>query len=310
MANTPVDMLLEGSDITAHYFHVDAVRDGAIPDHDVAFLAIGEADANRPYLETLMPLLPGWPRPVMNAQPERILAMTRDKVSAALALEPSVACPPTVKRARQELAAVATGAGDLAGLLPEHPAYPVIVRPVNTDRGEGPERAYSNADLADFLRRHSCEQLYVAPFVDYSREDGLFRKYRVTFIDGQAFAAHLAVSSHWIVHYISAGMTESAEKRNEEELWMRDFDTEFAVRHAAAFAAIQRQVGTDYFSIDCAETRDGRLLFFEVDVASIVHALDCPMTFPYKKPAMVKVFGAFIEALQRRCGAAVIKQAA
>ena len=44
---------------------------------------------------------------------------------------------------------------------------------------------------------------------------------------------------------------------------------------------------------------DGRLLIFEVDNAMIVHAMDDEGMYPYKKPAMQKVFTAFRRLLTR-----------
>ncbi len=80
---------------------------------------------------------------------------------------------------------------------------------------------------------------------------------------------------------------------------MEGFDAGFARRHASAFAALHRRIGLDYFAVDCAETQDGGLLIFEADVAMIVHDLDPPDLYPYKKSQMRKVFDAF-EALLRR----------
>lgn len=81
---------------------------------------------------------------------------------------------------------------------------------------------------------------------------------------------------------------------------MRDFDSVFALRHAAAFEALHRHFGLDYFGIDCAEMPDGRLLLFEADVAMIVHDLDPSGTFPYKKPAMRRLFDAFAAMVRAR----------
>ena len=100
-----------------------------------------------------------------------------------------------------------------------------------------------------------------------------------------------------MIHYLNAGMAESAEKRAEEARFMADFDTGFAVRHAAAFKVINERIGLDYLGIDCAETRDGKLLIFEVDSCMIVHAIDPVDVFPYKQPQMRKVFDAFYRML-------------
>ncbi len=127
-----------------------------------------------------------------------------------------------------------------------------------------------------------------------------FGKLRVVFIDGRPFASHMGVSSNWMIHYVNAGMDESAEKRGDEDRWFASFDNDFAVRHAKALAAIHARVGLDYVTIDCAEAPDARLLVFEVDNAAIVHAFDDPKIFPYKRPAMRKVFDAFRTMLFER----------
>jgi hypothetical protein len=108
----------------------------------------------------------------------------------------------------------------------------------------------------------------------------------------------MAISDHWMIHYLNAGMMESAAKRTEEARFMAEFDRDFAVRHRAALAAIADRIGLDYVTMDCAETPDGRLLVFEAGNGMIVHAMDPPELFPYKEPQMRKVFGAF-EAMLR-----------
>ena len=149
---------------------------------------------------------------------------------------------------------------------------------------------------------HPAGEFYLAPFVDYSSPDGQFRKYRIVLVDGQPFICHLAISSHWMVHYLNAGMDDSADKRAEEAAGMAHFDEGFARRHAAALADIDARIGLPYLGIDCAETQDGRLLIFEVDNAMVVHAMDDPAKYPYKAPVMDKVFRAFEAMLHRAAG--------
>ena len=83
---------------------------------------------------------------------------------------------------------------------------------------------------------------------------------------------------------------------------MATFDDGFAARHREAFEALHTTLGLDYFGIDCAETPDGRLLVFEADVAMIVHAMDSAELYPYKKPAMARLFAGFIGGLKAHAG--------
>ena len=91
-----------------------------------------------------------------------------------------------------------------------------------------------------------------------------------------------------------------AGKRAQEEDAMASFDRTFARRHAAAFQALHERLGFDFYSIDCAETHDGRLLVFEADAAAIIHLMDPPDMFPYKQPQMHRVFAAFDAMLHDR----------
>ena len=202
---------------------------------------------------------------------------------------------------REILAGVAAGAVRLADLMPGAD-FPIIARPVGSHAGHGLEKLDDAPAAGAYLAAHPEAQFYLAPFVEYAGPDGKYRKQRIAFIGGRAFPSHFAVSDHWMVHYLSAGMAEDAARRAEEAHWMATFDEAFAVRHAAAFEALRRRLGLDYFGIDCAELPDGRLLLFEADVAMIVHDLDPVDVFPYKKPAMRRLFAAFQAELVRAAG--------
>jgi hypothetical protein len=184
-----------------------------------------------------------------------------------------------------------------AGLI-----FPVIVRPRGSHAGKGLAKLDEPAAIERYLGEHSQDMFFISRFVDYSSSDGLFRKYRIVFIGGQPYACHLAVAGRWDIWYLNAGMSESASKRAEEETFMRTFDAGFALRHRAAFSALADRVGLDYFTIDCAETKQGSLLIFEADNTAIVHDMDPPDIFPYKVPQMQKVFAAFAAMLYRRAG--------
>lgn len=158
------------------------------------------------------------------------------------------------------------------------------------------------ADLHSYLAVQDEGQFYLCPFINYRGADGLYRKQRIAFIKGKAFPSHFATSENWMVHYLSAGMAGNEARCAEEANWMLNFE-KFAERHGQAFAALCHRIGLDYFVIDCAEMPDGRLLLFEVDVAMIVHDMDLVEAFPYKKPAMGKLFAAFQDALHGSLGA-------
>lgn len=301
MANTPIEFLLEHSraNILLHYVDRDTATLDDVPEHDVAFVAVAESPANLAVLKCLEQLLVGWSGPMMNNAPARVVGLARDSVAQTLRDEPSILAPPTIRVSRDQLKALAEDKIRIDA-LEEIRSFPIIVRPSGTHAGNGLEKISAASELGPYLETLSDTDFFVAPFIDYSGVDGKFRKQRIAFIDGQAFASHLAVSDHWMVHYLSAGMAEHEERRAEEASWMAHFDSGFATRHARAFDALHRHFGLDYFAIDCAELSDGRLLIFEADIAMIVHSMDSRELFPYKTRPMRKLFQAFEKALTKR----------
>lgn len=302
MANSPVECLLEDSDVALDllYLAPDRPFPDSVPEHDALFVAVAESDANLPLLARLADWLRDWPRPVLN-RPERIAQLSRDGVCELLRGVPGMVLPQSVRVARSDLDRLAQGQTTVFARLGEGD-FPVIVRPIDSHAGHGLDKLDDADMLAAYLRTVDAEEFYLARFVDYRGADGLFRKYRVILIDGQPYACHMAISTHWMIHYLNAGMADDAAKRAEEAQFMADFDTGFARRHAEVFAAIQARTGLDYVGIDCGETASGDLLMFEVDSCMIVHAMDSLELFPYKPATMQKLFAAFRALLARSVG--------
>jgi hypothetical protein len=253
-------------------------------------------------------VLRSWPRPVLN-DPGRVAMgrigdLTRDGIARLFADAPSIHAPATVACPRDEIARHLAAGERIDAVLPGG-AWPLLVRPVGSHAGMQLERLTDADELAIYLDAISAEAFYLTSFIDYRNGDGLFRKLRVALIAGRPFLCHMAVSSHWMIHYVNAGMLEDAAKRADEARAMAAFPTGFAVRHEEAFRVIHERLGLDYVVLDCAEAPDGRLLLFEVEMAAIVHALDSPELFPYKIPQMQAVFRAFDRLLRATVQGAV-----
>ncbi|MFZ6770683.1 ATP-grasp domain-containing protein [Undibacterium sp. Di26W] len=308
MANTPLEFLVEDSDIALDLLYVGAGIPAIeqLPEHDVLFVAVGEADDKHELLLDLQALVDGWPRPVINA-PERITHLGRDGACALLQSGEGIEMPTSIRIDRPTLEKLGSGEIALSQLLPGDD-FPIIVRPLGSHAGHGLRKVVSPDAIPDYLQAVPSDEFYVARFVDYRSEDGQFRKYRIILIDGKPFISHMGISKHWMIHYLNAGMTESQEKRDEEKRFMENFDTDFAPRHLTAFAEITQRLGLDYVGIDCGETRDGKLLIFEVDSDMIVHAMDPIDMFPYKQAPMKKLFAAFRNMLLKAMAAAPVNQ--
>lgn len=297
--NTPIDCLLDGgdTDLTYYFATLQQPLPEVIPEHDAVLVALADSAANRPLLAALDKLLAGWERPVINP-PARIPCTERGAASELLQGVPGLAMPLTWLVARPQLLGVVNGSQALAAVCPDC-VFPVIVRPVGSQAGRDLARIEHAAALAEYLAVVPDAQFYVARFIDYSSADGLFRKFRIALIGGRPYACHMGISTNWMIHYVNAGMYDDAAKRDEEARFMDDFAA-FAARHAAALTALWQRSGLDYFCIDCAETRAGELLIFEMDHVMVVHAMDPVELFPYKQVHMRKVREAFVAYVDER----------
>ena len=303
MANTPLEFMLDGSSIALDMMYV--VPGAPLPaptEHDVALVAIDESDETAPVLREIERLVKFWPRPVVNA-PDRIAQLTRAGTWALLKSTPGIVMPMNVRIDRATFAKVGAGNVAIESIL-DGAGFPIIARPFWSQAGMGLGKLDSAGAINAYLREWVDAEFYLAPFVDYRSRDGLFRKARVAIIEGRPFVCHMAISQHWMIHYLNADMRNDAGKRAEEARFMANFDGEFGARHAAAFAAIAERSGLEYLPIDCAETADGNLLVFEAGTAMIVHSMDPPDLFPYKRPQMEKVFKAFQTMLHNAARAA------
>jgi hypothetical protein len=298
-SNTPIEFLLEdsGIELMTLYVIAEAELPEPLPDHDVAIVIASDSKDCRDALRKIARVSPNWPRPLLNP-PHLIGNLDRDKLHGLLRGIEGLEIPTIAAVTRvclSELSRSAMSPFDVATEL----TFPVIVRPRGSHAGAGLAKIDDPAAMGRYLGERAEQEFFISRFVDYAGSDGLFRKYRIVVIDGRPYACHLAVADRWDIWYLNAGMSLSASKRFEEETFMRTFDTGFAIRHRAALGRIVDRIGLDYFTVDCAETRNGSLLIFEADNTAIVHNMDPPDIFPYKLPQMRKVFDAFAAMLQR-----------
>ena len=239
-----------------------------------------------------------WPRPLLNP-PRLVCNLDRDKLHGLLRGVEGLEIPATAGATRMQLSGAAQSDFALAEIDPEL-NFPIIVRPHGSHAGVGLAKLDDVAAIGRYLTERPEQEFFVSRFVDYAGEDGLFRKYRIVFVEGRPYACHMAIAAQWDIWYLNAGMSDSPAKRLEEETFMYTFETGFARRHATALTALADRIGLDYFTVDCAENKQGELLIFEADNTAVVHNMDSPELFPYKPPQMRKIFEAFAAMLYGR----------
>jgi hypothetical protein len=178
----------------------------------------------------------------------------------------------------------------------------LVVRPVDTHRGDGLELVRAAGDLRSYLARRPGRYFNVTPFVDYRSPDGYYRKYRVFVVAGKPYAYHLAISEDWLVHYwrVAGLMSEHAWMRDAEQHFLREPEAVFPT-WATTFGEMAQAIGLDVFGVDCAVTQDGRVLVFECDPAAFAHCRDAvDEEFSYKYDYVPRIFAALEDLLEAR----------
>jgi hypothetical protein len=286
MTNTPLEFLASGAGarLDLVFIHPTQPLPQFLPDHDIAFCAISELAPE--VLARLTPWLAAWPRKVLN-KPPAAARLARETVAPLLAgidglVVPEADCvdPETLLKTPERW-------------------FPMLVRPAGTHAGHGLTLVRDRQALGVAVRELAAKRYHRTRFIDYRSRDGLYRKYRVALVAGRPLPCHMAISDRWMVHYLNAGMAFHAERRDEEASALEGFETGFGRRHGSAFTAISERLELDWAIIDCADAPDGQLLFFEADVAAIVHDMDPPDLYPYKRAAMNRVFEAFRSMVHR-----------
>jgi len=308
--NTPIEFLLEDSGIEVQTLYViDGMKlPERLPDHDVAIVVASDSEECRDALRIIDRAAADWPRPLLNP-PHLVGNLDRDKLHQLLRGIEGLDIPVTFNVTRGQLSDVAASRLSLSGIS-LGAQFPLIVRPRGSHAGVGLAKLDDCTAIDRYLEERPEQDYFVSRFVDYADEDGLFRKYRVVFVEGRPYACHMAIAGRWDIWYLNAGMSESAAKRLEEETFMRTFDAGFARRHQTAMAEMASRIGLDYFTIDCAENSRGELLVFEADNTAVVHNMDSPAVFPYKPLQMRIIFEAFAAMLHRRSRGGRREQAA
>ena len=288
MTNTPLEFLAQGANFTLHilYISADLPVPKSLPEHDIAMVAISELDRNLDSLPLAEQLLCQLGSKVLN-KPANIAKLSRDTISQSLQNLPGVTIPLTLRVTARQLIQQASERG-AQGIK-----YPIIIRPIDSHAGDHLAKLDTEDDLHLYLAKCNKPEYFIASFIDYRSADGLYKKYRIMIIDGKPFIAHMAISEHWMIHYLNAGMIENAQKRFAEAQAMGHFEQGFALKHQRAFALLTDKIDLDYYGLDCAETVDGELLIFEACASLSVHSMDCEKTFPYKKVQMQKIYDAF-----------------
>jgi glutamate/tyrosine decarboxylase-like PLP-dependent enzyme/glutathione synthase/RimK-type ligase-like ATP-grasp enzyme len=257
-----------------------------LPPHQVVFNAIGDADLAAPALAAAQSLLALTSAPVINP-PSAVLATGRAD-HARLARLPGVVVPTTVTLPRELVSSP-----EAAATVARHGfRFPLLLRTPGFHTGRHFLKVEAPEALPAAVAELPGKELTVIEFLNARGADGKVRKYRVMMIDGELYPLHVAISSHWKIHYFTAEMAESVDHRAEDAEFLENMPAVLGPRAMQALAHIQATLGLDYAGIDFGLSDTGDLLLFEANATMVVNPPEPDERWAYRRPAVERIFAA------------------
>ena len=259
----------------------------SLPRHQLVFNAIGDADLNGEALKAAQSVAALSGAPVLNS-PAAVLATGRSDNAERLGRIPGLIAPETVTLSREVL-----NSREAETTLTRHGLkFPLLLRTPGFHTGRHFVRVERASALADALDSLPGNELTAIQYLDSRGSDGKVRKYRVMLIDGHLYPLHVAISSHWKIHYFTAEMAERAEHRAEDAEFLENMPALLGPRAMAALEQIQSALKLDYAGIDFGLSPAGDLLLFEANATMVVNPPEPDERWAYRRPAVERIFGA------------------
>ena len=268
-----------------------------LPPHRLIFNAIGDADLAGEALAAAQSVIALSGAPVLNA-PAAVRATGRADNARRLMHLPGVIAPRTATLPRGLLTAP-----DAAATLAGHGLqFPMLLRSPGFHTGRHFIRVENSCELAAAVAGLPGEELTAIEYLDSRCADGKIRKYRVMAIAGRLYPLHVAISSHWKIHYFTAEMADNSEHRAEDARFLDNMAAVLGPRAMAALEAIQSVLGLDYAGIDFGLGPAGDVLLFESNATMVVNPPEPGERWAYRRPAVDRIFAAVRRMLLEKAG--------
>lgn len=224
---------------------------------DFAFNRICDPDDNMNGLEHAKQVVEQFKIPVLN-HPEKVLATRRDVLYQRFANYKGIVVPKTVRLAPKYCR-------DVRALIEQGEiSLPCIFRPVGGHNSRGITLIKEPSDV-DELECFAFDgrDYYISEFYDCRDSDGLYRKFRVIYVDGKIYPRHLFVSDNWCVD----AKTKHIEEKyfNEEKLFLENFHSCLGEEVISRLNGFCAKIGLDFFGLDLNMRPDGTLVLFEAN---------------------------------------------
>ncbi len=268
-----------------------------LPEHQIVFNAIGDADLCRQALDRAVTLMDRTFAPVINA-PAAVLGTGRAANARRLAEVPGVIAPRMANFSREALAGP-DGSGALARKGLE---FPLLLRAPGFHNGKHFLLVENAGRLAAALAELPGGEFTAIQYLDARGPDGHYRKYRVMMIGGWLYPLHLAISPHWKIHYVTADMADNAGHRAEEARFLEDMPGVLGPCAMAALTEIQNVLSLDYAGVDFGLNAAGEVLLFEANATMTVLPPDKDRRWDYRRAAVQRIEDAVRKMLLDKAG--------
>lgn len=180
--------------------------------------------------------------------------------------------------------------------------YPFLLRETGTQTGTSFEHITSEEQFNNYLAKTSNE-LYAIEFVDVSLRPGVYRRFRLIFVDGTPYPSTCLFNDHWNVHTVNRSrlMAHQPELQKLEQAFLADPENHIGRENYRALLNLPQVLKLDYFGVDFGlRANDGKVVVFEAN-ASINHNFDSVNDYPYLKPYLERITQAFNDMVSERC---------
>lgn len=224
---------------------------------DFAFNRICDPDANLEGLKHAGRIIEANAIPTLN-MPDKILGTRRDTLYQRFADFDGVIVPKTVRIAPRYCK-------DVRDFLERGEIrLPAIFRPAGGHNSRGVFLINALDDTKELERfAFDGRDYYISELHDCRDADGLYRKFRMVYVDGKLYPRHLFVSDNWCV---DAKNKIAEDKFFEEEAHFLKAPAsvlgDAGMEHLNRFCAA---LGLDFFGLDLSRRPDGGLVMFEAN---------------------------------------------
>jgi tetratricopeptide (TPR) repeat protein len=274
----------------------------ALPQVDLVFNAIGDADRCADALDRAVQIVARIGATVVN-HPLAVRATGRATNALRLSAIAGVLAPATLALSRQEaLSSAAPQTLALRGISP-----PFLLRAAGFHTGKNVAKIERFEEMVAALEAMPGERFFAIAFID-TREDDAFVKYRVMFVGDEMLPLHCATSPNWNVHYYTAGMETSPERRDRDAAFLADMNGTLGPAAMHALEGTRDLLVLDYGGVDFGIGERGEVVVFEANATMVVPPATTDERFVYRNPSGHRVVTAIRELLAARARAARIEE--